>query len=87
MKIQRTWFAADKTGFHMLHALFQTTLKYDPIRRYDEYFVTKLLVDEGRCRGVVAIELATGRICTILATAVLLCTGGCGKVFPFTTGA
>ncbi len=87
MKIQRTWFAADKTGFHMLHALFQTTLKYDPIRRYDEYFVTKLLVDEGCCRGVVAIELATGKICTILAKSVLLCTGGCGKVFPFTTNA
>ena len=87
MKIQRTWFAADKTGFHMLHALFQTTLKYDPIRRYDEYFVTKLLVDDGRCRGAVAIELATGKICTILAKSVLLCTGGCGKVFPFTTNA
>ena len=87
MKRQRTWFAADKTGFHMLHALFQTTLKYDPIQRYDEYFVTKLLVDEGRCRGVVAIELATGRIVTILAKSVLLCTGGCGKVFPFTTNA
>ena len=87
MKTQRTWFAADKTGFHMLHALFQTTLKYDPIRRYDEYFVTKLLVDDGRCRGVVAIELATGKICTILAKSVLLCTGGCGKVFPFTTNA
>ena len=87
MKTKRTWFAADKTGFHMLHALFQTTLKYDPIERYDEYFVTKLLVDEGRCRGVVAIELATGRIVTILAKSVLLCTGGCGKVFPFTTNA
>ena len=87
MKTKRTWFAADKTGFHMLHALFQTTLKYDPIERYDEYFVTRLLVDEGRCRGVVAIELATGRIVTILAKSVLLCTGGCGKVFPFTTNA
>ncbi len=87
MKTKRTWFAADKTGFHMLHALFQTTLKHDPIERYDEYFVTRLLVDEGRCRGVVAIELATGRIVTILAKSVLLCTGGCGKVFQFTTNA
>src|SRR5881397_23051 len=62
MKAQRTWFAADKTGFHMLHTLFQTTLKYDAIQRYDECFVTKLLVDDGRCQGVVAIELATGKI-------------------------
>jgi len=87
MKVERTWFAADKTGFHMLHSLFQTTLKYDPIQRYDEFFVTKLLVDDGRCQGVVAIELATGKIVTILAKSVILCTGGCGKVFPFTTNA
>jgi fumarate reductase flavoprotein subunit len=87
MKVERTWFAADKTGFHMLHALFQTTLKYDPIQRYDEYFVTRLLVDEGRCQGVVAIELASGKICALLAKAVILATGGCGKVFPFTTNA
>jgi fumarate reductase flavoprotein subunit len=87
MKKQRTWFAADKTGFHMLHTLFQTSLKYSSIRRYDEWFVTKLLVDEGRIHGVVAIELATGRIETIGAKAVILATGGCGRVFPFTTNA
>jgi len=50
MKIERTWFAADKTGFHLLHTLFQTTLKYEVIERYDEFFVTKLLVDDGRCQ-------------------------------------
>jgi fumarate reductase flavoprotein subunit len=87
MKIERTWFAADKTGFHLLHSLFQTTLKYDAIQRYDEFFVTKLLVEDGRCQGVVAIELATGQIRAITASAVILCTGGCGKVFPFTTNA
>ena len=87
MKIERTWFAADKTGFHMLHTLFQTSLKYDPIIRYDEWFVTKLLVDDGRCQGVVAIELATGRIQAITAKAVIVSTGGCGKVFAFTTNA
>jgi len=87
MKNQRTWFAADKTGFHMLHTLFQTSLKYDGIRRHDECFVTKLLSDDGRCQGVVAIELATGKIQAITAKAVILCTGGCGKIFPFTTNA
>ena len=55
--------------------------------RYDESFVTRLLVDDGSVRGVVAIELATGRIETILANAVIICTGGCGRVFPFTTNA
>lgn len=87
MKKERTWFAADKTGFHMLHALFQTSLKYDPIKRYDEWFVTRLLVDDGRVQGVVAIELMSGKIQCILAKAVIICTGGAGKVFPFTTNA
>src|SRR5262252_2360362 len=75
MKKMRTWFAADKTGFHMLHTLFQTSLKYEAIQRYDEWFVTKLLVDDGRVRGVVAIELMSGRIEMITAKAVILCTG------------
>jgi fumarate reductase flavoprotein subunit len=85
MKKLRTWFAADKTGFHLLHTLFQRVLAYPDVVRYDEWFVTSLLVDDGRVRGVVAIELATGRIETILADAVIVCTGGCGRVFPFTT--
>ena len=87
MKIQRTWYATDKTGFHMLHTLFQTSLKYDPIERFDEWFVTRLLVEDGRCQGVVAVELATGRIQPILGKSVILSTGGCGKIFPFTTNA
>jgi len=87
MKKMRTWYAADKTGFHMLHALFQTSLKYPAVARYDEWFVTKLLVDDGRVQGVVAIELRSGHIQPILAKATILCTGGCGRVFPFTTNA
>ncbi len=87
MKKMRTWFAADKTGFHMLHTLFQTSLKYGTITRYDEFFVTKLLVDDSHVRGVVAIELLSGKIHAILAKALILCTGGCGRIFPFTTNA
>jgi fumarate reductase flavoprotein subunit len=87
MKKMRTWFAADKTGFHMLHTLFQTSLQYTSVVRYDEWFVTKLLVDDGRVQGVVAIELMSGKIEAITAKAVILCTGGCGRVFPFTTNA
>src|SRR5260370_8657560 len=83
MKKMRTWFAADKTDFHMLHTLFQTTLKYNAIARYDEWFVTKLLVDDGRVHGVVAIELMSGKIQAITAKAVILCTAGSGRVFPF----
>jgi len=87
MKQLRTWYAADKTGFHMLHTLFQTSLKYERVTRYDEWYVTRLLVDDGRVCGVVAIELMSGRVEMIAAKAVILCTGGCGRVYPFTTNA
>ena len=86
MKKMRTWFAADKTGFHMLHTLFQTSLRY-PLTRYDETFVTNLMVEDGRVCGVVAIELKTGKVRVITAKAVIVCTGGCGRVFPYTTNA
>ncbi|VFM94936.1 MAG: succinate dehydrogenase subunit A [Candidatus Kentron sp. G] len=85
MKIKRTWFAADKSGFHILHTLFQTSLKYPEIQRYDEYFCTDLLVEDGRCQGVVAIEMNTGRIFQFNAKAVIIASGGAGRVFPFTT--
>jgi fumarate reductase flavoprotein subunit len=87
MKKERTWFAADKTGFHMLHTLFQTSLKYNAVTRYDEFYATKLLADDGQVQGVVAIELSSGKIQAISARAVILTTGGCGRVFPFTTNA
>jgi len=85
MKIERTWYAADKTGFHMLHTLFQTSLKYSPIVAYNEWFATRLLVEDGRCQGVTAIELQTGQVRGIAAKAVIICGGGAGRIFPFTT--
>lgn len=87
MKLERTWYASDKTGFHLLHTLYQTSLKYESVTNYDEWFVTRLLVDEGRCRGLVAIELASGRPYAMMADAVIVCTGGAGKIYPFTTNA
>ncbi len=87
MKVQRTWFAADKTGFHMLHTLFQTSLRFDAITRYDEFFVADLLVEEGRVRGVLAIEIATGAFFLFEARAVILCTGGAGRVYRQNTNA
>src|SRR6266849_5035687 len=84
MAIERTWFAADKTGFHMLHTLYQTSLKFGT-KWYDEYFATKLLIEDGRCQGVSAIEMLTGQVHAILARAVIVCTGGAGRLFPFTT--
>jgi fumarate reductase flavoprotein subunit len=85
MTVPRTWYAADKVGFHMLHSLFQHSMRFDRIVRYDENFVTRLLVDDGACRGVVAIDIRSGAIRLFLGRAVILATGGAGKCFPFTT--
>ncbi len=86
MERERTWYAADKTGFHMLHALYQTSLKYEGrIKFYDEWFATKLLVEDDRCQGVVAIEMRTGLMHTMVARSVIMCTGGAGRIFAFTT--
>jgi succinate dehydrogenase flavoprotein subunit len=85
MTTKRTWYATDKVGFHMLHSLFQHSLRFDGIVRYDEHFVSKLLVDGGRVHGVAALDIRTGAMRAILGRAVILATGGAGKVFPFTT--
>jgi len=85
MTTKRTWYAADKVGFHMLHTLFQQSLRYDRIVRYDEQFVTKLLVDGDQVRGVAALDVRTGEMRSFLGRAVILATGGAGKIFPFTT--
>jgi fumarate reductase flavoprotein subunit len=81
MKIERTWFAADKTGFHMLHTLFQTSIKYPLITRFDEHFAVDLIVEDGRAQGVLAIEIATGEFRLIQSKAVIIATGGAGRVF------
>jgi fumarate reductase flavoprotein subunit len=87
MSVDRTLFAADKTGFHLLHSLFQTSLKYESIVRYDECFLTSLLVDDGKVCGVTSINLYTGKVEVIAGKSVILCTGGGGRIFPFTTNA
>ena len=56
MKIKRTWFAADKSGFHILHTLFQTSLRFPSIQRFDEYYALDLMADDGRCYGLTALE-------------------------------
>jgi len=85
MKVERTWFAADKSGFHILHTLFQTSLKYPNIQRFDEFYATDLIVDEERCRGLAAIEMRSGQMKHFQAGAVIIAGGGAGRMFPFTT--
>ncbi len=87
MSVQRTWFAADRSGFHILHTLFQTSLRFPAITRYDEFFCADLVVEDGRVRGVLAIEIATGEMFRFDCAAVVLCTGGAGRVFRQNTNA
>ena len=85
MSVERTWFAADKSGFHILHTLFQTTLKYSSIERFDEYFITDILVDNGEAQGVVAIHLKTGEPVLFSGKSIILATGGAARLFEFNT--
>jgi fumarate reductase flavoprotein subunit len=81
MKIERTWFAADRSGFHILHTLFQTSTKYPSIRRFDEHFCVDLLVEDGRAQGAVVLSMSTGEFTAISARAVVIATGGAGRAF------
>jgi fumarate reductase flavoprotein subunit len=85
MKKQRTWFAADKSGFHILHTLFQTSLQFPSITRFDEYFGLDLLMHDGRCRGITAMEMRSGELRQFHAKAVIIAGGGAGRMFPFST--
>jgi len=85
MKIPRTWFAADKTGFHILHTLFQTSIKYPSIKRFDEHFVLDLLIHEGRPQGVVCFDIQNGVTRIIQAKSVIIATGGGSRAYRFNT--
>lgn len=85
MKIPRTWFAADKSGFHILHTLFQTSIKYPSIKRFDEHFVLDLLVHDGRPQGVVCFDIQNGVTRIIQAKSVIIATGGGSRAYRFNT--
>jgi succinate dehydrogenase / fumarate reductase, flavoprotein subunit len=84
---QRTCAAADRTGHAMLHTLYGASLKHSA-EYYIEYFVLDLIVDdEGRCRGVVALNLDDGTIHRFRAHMTIIATGGYGRAYYSCTGA
>ncbi len=83
---QRTCAAADRTGHAILHTLYQQSLKHNA-EFYIEYFAIDLIMDEGVCRGVVAMDLATGEMHRFRAHKVVLATGGCGRTYFSATSA
>ena len=82
----RTCYAADRTGHNVLHTLYEQVVAAK-IPVYEEYFVTSLVTDGGRCTGCTAIEIMTGTVHAFTAKAVLMATGGFGRIFSRTTNA
>ena len=83
---QRTCAAADRTGHAMLHALYQQSLKHDA-EFFIEYFAVDLIMEDGACRGVVAIDLATGRLHRFRSHQIIFATGGYGRAYFSCTSA
>jgi succinate dehydrogenase / fumarate reductase flavoprotein subunit len=83
---QRTCAAADRTGHAMLHTLYQQSLKHDA-EFFVEYFAIDLIMEDDACRGVVAIDLATGRMHRFRSHMVILATGGYGRAYFSCTSA
>ena len=82
----RTFFVADITGQAILHVMYEQIIKAG-IRSYEEWFVTSLIVEDGVCKGVVAMELLTGQLRAVTAKATILATGGMGRAYEPTTNA
>jgi succinate dehydrogenase / fumarate reductase flavoprotein subunit len=83
---QRTCAAADRTGHAMLHTLYQQALKHEA-QFFIEYFAVDLIMENGACRGVVAIDMSTGTIHRFRAHMVVLATGGYGRAYFSCTSA
>ncbi len=82
----RTCAAADRTGHAMLHTLYQQSLKHDATF-FIEFFAVDLMMEDGECRGVIALELATGRLHRFRAHRTILATGGYGRAYFSCTSA
>jgi succinate dehydrogenase / fumarate reductase, flavoprotein subunit len=89
----RTCYASDKTGHALLHTLYQQIVRFKQAseRRemvvYEEWLVTDLVIEDGTCAGVIALDVVSGRIEAFEASAVIFATGGAGRIYGNTTNA
>ncbi|MFQ6090613.1 MAG: succinate dehydrogenase/fumarate reductase flavoprotein subunit, partial [Candidatus Bipolaricaulia bacterium] len=81
----RATYAADKTGFFEMQTLYDTLERYDNWTRYDEFFVTSIIVEDGQFKGLAAYDATHGRFYLIRGRALILATGGAGRIYGFTT--
>ena len=84
--VARTFFVGAITGSAMLHVLYEQTVKQNA-QVYEEWFVTKLIIEDGECRGVIAMDINSGKLEIIKAKSVILATGGIGRIFEPSTNA
>ena len=84
--VARTFFVGAITGSAILHVLYEQALKYG-LNVYEEWFVTDLIIEDGRCVGVVALDIKTGTLHSIWAKSVIMAAGGAGRVFEPSTNA
>jgi succinate dehydrogenase / fumarate reductase flavoprotein subunit len=82
----RTFFVADITGQAILHVMYEQIIKAG-VRSYEEWYVIDLIIQDGECRGVIAMEMLTGKIQAITTKAVILASGGVGRAFEPSTNA
>src|SRR5271154_1750359 len=83
---QRTCAAADRTGHAMLHTLYQQSIRHQA-EFFVEYFATDLIMENGTCRGVLSLDLATGKLHRFRAQTTILATGGYGRAWFSCTSA
>ena len=84
--VARTFFVGAITGSAILHVLYEQALKYG-LNTYEEWFVTDLIIEDGRCVGVVALDIKSGELHSIWAKSVIMAAGGAGRVFEPSTNA
>jgi len=86
----RTFFVGAITGQAILHVLYEQLMKpniFKAMRNYEEWFATSLIVDDGQCRGAVAMNIRTGELHALTAKATIIATGGLGRVYEPSTNA
>lgn len=84
--VARTFFVGAITGSAILHVLYEQALKHN-LNVYEEWFVSDLIIEDGRCVGVIGLDIKTGEFHAIWAKAVIVASGGAGRVFEPSTNA
>jgi succinate dehydrogenase / fumarate reductase flavoprotein subunit len=81
----RACFAADMTGLHEMHTLYGRAIMQENITFYNDWFATSIIIEDNILKGLTAIELKTGEMYALGAKAVIMATGGCERIYEFTT--